>query len=89
MTLLDRLHELAAKLGISPKVLDPFVAAVVAIVVNWIVVGEPFDFEGLKTAGLLLLLGVVGVAAPPALGHDQEPLNERAVAEGRSRRRRP
>lgn len=86
MTLLDRLHELAAKLGISPKVLDPFLAAVAAIVVNWAIGGEPFDFDGLKTAGLLLLLGIIGVAAPPALGERQGDLNREVLRRARRRR---
>lgn len=86
MTLLDRLHALAAKIGISPKVLDPFLAAVAAIVVNWIVAGEPFDLDGLKAAGLLFLLGVIGVAAPPALGESQTELNREALRRARHRR---
>ena len=87
MNLLDRLHEFAAKLGFSPKVFDPLVLAVLAIAVNAIA-GNPLDLEPLKTAGILVLYTLIGAGAPPALGHRQKPLNERAVVEGRSHRRR-
>lgn len=65
-TLIDRIHELGAKIGISPKLLDPFIGGTVYIVAAWALGGQPFDLEGLKTLGFILVLGALGLAAPPA-----------------------
>lgn len=71
MNLIDRVHLLFAKLGISPKVGDPLIFAVVIAVFNLLVYGH-MDVQGLKLAVGLFLLGLVGVAAPPAAGVKQQ-----------------
>lgn len=80
--MITKLHELFDRLGISPKVGDAFVAAVVLILFNWAVWGQPLDVEGLRLAVGLLIVGALGVAAPPAPGLTQAEV--RALA-GRKR----
>lgn len=71
MQLIDRIHALFASIGISPKVADPFVAAVALAIANVIVTGN-LDVDGLRLAAAALLLGAIGVAAPPTLGVTQD-----------------
>lgn len=68
--MIDRLHALASKLGISPKVADPFIAAVGLALANLIVTGS-LDIDGLRLAVAALILGALGIAAPPAYGLTQ------------------
>lgn len=70
MTLIDRLHELLAKIGVSPKVADPFIAALGLALTNLLVNGT-LDVDGLKLAVGGLLLALIGVAAPPVAGLKQ------------------
>lgn len=71
MTLIDRLHGFFASIGISPKVADPFVAAIALAAANLIVTGS-LDVDGLRLAAAALLLGALGLAAPPTLGVTQD-----------------
>ena len=71
--LIDKLHALLAKIGVSPKVADPFLAAVALAVAQLITEGT-LDVDGLKLAAAGLVLALIGVAAPPSAG-----LNQRAV----------
>lgn len=73
--MIARLHRFADSLGISPKVLDQFIAAVALILFNWLAVGEPLDVEGLKLAAGLFVLAAIGVAAPPA-----HKVNQKAIS---------
>lgn len=73
MKLIHRLHELFAAAGISPKVADPFIGAIALIAFNLVVYGT-FDVDGLRLAAGLLILGALGVAAPPAPGVKQREL---------------
>ena len=86
MTLLDRVHELAAKIGLSPKVFDPLVLAILAAVVSLILTGT-IDLSGVKLAAAALLYAIVSGLAPPALAIDQAALNETAKAEAARRKR--
>ena len=64
--MLARLHEFWTRIGIKPAVGDAFVGGVAICVANWIVVGGPFDWDGVRGAAYLFILGAIGVAAPPA-----------------------
>ena len=64
--MIDRLHEFFTRVGISPKIGDQFIGAVTLIAFNWLVYGAPLDVDGLKLAAGLLILGALGIAAPPA-----------------------
>lgn len=86
MTLLDRVHLLAAKIGLSPKVFDPFILAVLAAVASLILTGE-INLDGVRLAATALLYAVVSGLAPPALSIDQAALNQTAKAVGDHRRR--
>lgn len=65
LTMLDRFHVAIAKIGISPKVADPVIVAVVGILVSWIVTGT-FDAGELRIAAGAAVYAVLGIAAPPA-----------------------
>jgi hypothetical protein len=76
-TLIDRLHAFLARAGISPKVADPVILAVIAIVAHWVVTGE-FDATELRLAGATALYALVGLTAPPAAGVRQEQVDRMA-----------
>lgn len=85
--MIERLHELFTRLGISPKVADPFIGAVALIVFHWITTGS-LDVDGLRLAAGLLVLGALGVAAPPAAGLRQEQASSIGLERVRGGRRR-
>lgn len=65
LTLLDRFHVTIAKIGISPKIADPVILALVGILVSWIVTGT-FDAGELRIAAGAAIYAALGIAAPPA-----------------------
>lgn len=77
IALLDDLHRLAEALGLSPKVFDPLALAGAVALANWIETGA-FDAGELRIAAAAVILGLVGYAAPPAVGVTQAELNELA-----------
>lgn len=87
MLLIDRIHEFFSALGVSPKVVDPFIGAVALVAFHWITTGS-LDVDGLRLAIGLFVLGVLGVAAPPAVGWKQSEIGAVAVNLRRRRRQR-
>lgn len=92
--LIDRLHAFAERLGLSPKVFDPLVVAVLAIVANWVISGA-FDTGELRLAVVAVLYGIVGIGAPVLPGVELEdvkrelgPTGKQRVRRARARRRR-
>jgi hypothetical protein len=67
MDLIARLHAFWTKIGVSPKVADPFVVGLVAVVVTWIMSGS-FDLDQVKLLVVTFVYGILGVAAPPVAG---------------------
>lgn len=65
MNLIQRFHSWLTGLGISPKVADPFIAGLLAVVVTWITSGS-FDLDQVKLLIVTFAYGILGVAAPPA-----------------------
>lgn len=74
--MIEWLHRFATRIGVKPVVVDTFVAAVALIAYQWITTGS-LDVDGLRLAVGLLILGVVGVAAPPAAGYRLAELRDR------------
>jgi hypothetical protein len=68
----ERLHKFADAIGVKPAVVDGFFTTIVLLGANTIATGDPLDLNAVKLAGLLFILAVVGVAAPPAQGVTQE-----------------
>lgn len=75
--MIDYLHALATRLGIKPAVFDGFVGAVGLIAFQLVTEGT-LDVDGLRLAVGLLILGVIGIAAPPAAGYRTDELRDRA-----------
>lgn len=73
--MLTKLHDLAARFGISPKVLDPILAAVLLYVANGLISGD-WELDELKTAVAAVLLTAVSVLAPPATEVTQAEVDE-------------
>lgn len=73
--LIAKLHALLARLGISPKVADPFLAAVGLAIAQLITEGT-LDVDGLRLAAAGLVLALIGVAAPPTAGLSQRAIDK-------------
>lgn len=73
--LIARLHALLAKVGISPKVADPFLIGLVALAAAWISTGT-FDSAELKLLALNFAYALIGVAAPPTAGLSQKAVDK-------------
>lgn len=67
MNLIQRLHALETRIGISPKVADPFLVGIAAVIVSWIL-GGSFDVDQLKLLAVTFVYGLAGVAAPVVAG---------------------
>jgi hypothetical protein len=73
--MLTKVHDLAARFGISPKVLDPIIAAVLLYLANGLISGD-WQLDELKTAIAAVLLTAVSVIAPPATAVTQAEVDE-------------
>lgn len=60
----ERIHAAFTARGIKPAVGDTFIAALAMVAYQWIANGD-LDVDGLRLAVGLLILGAIGVAAPP------------------------
>lgn len=94
MILLDKLHALADRLGLSPKIFDPVVVAIALALGNFVLTGT-FDFTPVQAAVAALIATGVGVAAPVVPGVSLEEVQvelgstgRRRVAQKRARRHR-
>jgi hypothetical protein len=65
------LASLLTKLNVSPKVAVPFLAGLIGWAVTWISTGH-FDGAALAVLAATLGYGLLGVAAPPAVGVKQK-----------------
>jgi hypothetical protein len=81
MNLIQRFHEFVTGLGISPKVADPFLLGLLAVVVTWITSGS-FDLDQVKLLAVTFAYGILGVAAPPVAGATQKAITSKAKSHG-------
>ena len=68
MTLLDRVHGLANRLGLAPAVFDPLVLAVLAVATSAIITGG-FDWTELRAAAAGVVLGLFAATGPSLIVH--------------------
>jgi hypothetical protein len=67
-TFWDRINAFWTRLGIKPAVGNAFVTGIVGTLAYWIISGDAFDADELRLLVGTFLLGLIGVASPPAVG---------------------
>lgn len=85
MNPIERFHAWLTDHGISPKVADPFLLGLLAVVVTWAIGGE-FDLDQVRLLVVTFVYGALGVAAPAAA---KLSFKDVQVGSKRARRRKP